>query len=697
MYKPLQSALILLSILFTPIAANAQTPIKGTNVASVDRMYNFVLEQNSSFDRAIAQAFIDISPIYGIRGDIAFCQSIIETGWFRFEGGTAMTPEDHNYCGLGCTSLGVKGQVFDTIEDGVRAQMQHLYAYCCTDPIPAGETVIDERFYYVSRGCAPTWEGLSNTWAMNDYYGSNILSMYNDLMSYSYNDTSLSANVSSVSLSGYYGQSSPSKSVTITGTGLSSAISYTTSSAAFKLSTSGWNNLTGGTLTITLDTSVSPGTYTGTITVQSGSYSVQISATGVVKDTPLSLTEKWNCSDYSGTRESKGWNAGSIRNFCYNDGKLYCVYDCDKIIVLNAQTGAYLGELGITEYITGGTFRFCDVKYIDGHIIACNLAQASKGEEFRVYAWDSDNEAPYVIYTTPNYNGATRIGDCMEVSGTWNNLTLTFANDNGTETIITDYVKDEVDNWTVKTTKLTSDGSTYFPIGNCARAHPFPGGYWVDGSAQYAGWAYSDSNTGNIINSYVYNTGITWGSIHRVFMWKTTKYCVDLVFNTVDGSTALANYYMGGRGRLSVVNSGDYSDADVICDFPANGLSNTSQNGNATGDVVVNTDNNSYVELWVCSTNQGLAYYTYGDVPSKNPPTLTATERISMQDANIIFDGNNIRCESDATITVYSATGNIAAKADRSVLSTDNLQKGIYIVKAIGSDGRQSVKKIIIK
>jgi hypothetical protein len=85
---------------------------------------------------------------------------------------------------MGVTSKGLKGNSFDTIEDGVRAQMQHLYAYANKLELPKGEELIDPRFKYVTRGIAPDWEDLNMRWAMNDNYGQHILSVQNDLIEF---------------------------------------------------------------------------------------------------------------------------------------------------------------------------------------------------------------------------------------------------------------------------------------------------------------------------------------------------------------------------------------------------------------------------------------------------------------------------------------------------------------------------------
>ena len=61
----------------------------------------------------------------GVRGDIAFAQSCLETGNFGFSG-SAVTLDQNNFCGMGVTSNGMKGNFFDTPQLGIRAQVQHF-------------------------------------------------------------------------------------------------------------------------------------------------------------------------------------------------------------------------------------------------------------------------------------------------------------------------------------------------------------------------------------------------------------------------------------------------------------------------------------------------------------------------------------------------------------------------------------------
>ena len=164
--------------------------IGGEMRVSAEMMTAFVRRHNPDFDHSIAEAYVEIGRIYGVRGDVAFCQAIVETGWFRFNGGTAMTADDHNYCGLGVVKLGRRGASFPSVGDGVRAHLQHLYAYAvdCKKghiDLPEGESLVDPRFGAVRRGSATTWHDLAGRWAQNSHYGKRILKLYEMLLGFS--------------------------------------------------------------------------------------------------------------------------------------------------------------------------------------------------------------------------------------------------------------------------------------------------------------------------------------------------------------------------------------------------------------------------------------------------------------------------------------------------------------------------------
>lgn len=174
----------------------AKHPIMGKNKAALKQMIDFVQAVNTHFNTMIAYHFLEISAKYGVRGDIAFCQSIHETNWFLFGGD--VKPEQNNFAGIGATG-GVPGHSFSTLEEGITAQMQHLFAYATADPLPQGEKQVDPRFHLVTRGSAPNWEDLSGKWAYPGYdkakysslqqallagdtYGQRIMVLYNRMI-----------------------------------------------------------------------------------------------------------------------------------------------------------------------------------------------------------------------------------------------------------------------------------------------------------------------------------------------------------------------------------------------------------------------------------------------------------------------------------------------------------------------------------
>ena len=158
------------------------TPITGQAQATAAQMAAYIRSVNPN----VAQSVLDMIPHYlsegaaeGIRGDIAFAQSCLETGNFAFRG-SAVTLDQNNFCGMGVTQNGMKGNSFATPQLGIRAQIQHLKAYASTAPLQ--QACVDNRFRYVQRGCAPyvEWLGIPENpyhkgWAAGANYGAKIL------------------------------------------------------------------------------------------------------------------------------------------------------------------------------------------------------------------------------------------------------------------------------------------------------------------------------------------------------------------------------------------------------------------------------------------------------------------------------------------------------------------------------------------
>ena len=176
---------------------SSYTKIMETAVATAEQMKAYIKAKNP----AVTQSVIDMLPFYlsegkaeGVRGDIAFAQSCLETGNFKFEG-TAVTLAQNNFCGMGVTSKGKTGNSFDTPQIGIRAQVQHLKAYASTDSLV--NACVDPRFKYVTRGSAEYVEWLGQKenpngkgWATGKGYGGKILAILNAIIGTKVEETS---------------------------------------------------------------------------------------------------------------------------------------------------------------------------------------------------------------------------------------------------------------------------------------------------------------------------------------------------------------------------------------------------------------------------------------------------------------------------------------------------------------------------
>ena len=135
----------------------------------------------------LAARFIDEGASQGVRGDIAFAQSMLETGYLRYGG--LVRPTDLNFSGLGACDSCSRGLTFTSAELGVRAQIQHLYAYAAAgaDPAVLARPLADVRFARVQpAGRAALWEQMGNgNWATGPDYARKVLTIRRAMLAFS--------------------------------------------------------------------------------------------------------------------------------------------------------------------------------------------------------------------------------------------------------------------------------------------------------------------------------------------------------------------------------------------------------------------------------------------------------------------------------------------------------------------------------
>lgn len=171
-----------------------KTAIMGKAQATAQQMALFCRSKNSAPQltscslEQLAEMFIEEGEAEGVRGDVAFAQSLHETGYFKFGG--IVLPSQNNYAGIGALNGNATGQAasFPDPRTGVRAQIQHLKAYASTETLV--NACVDPRFSLVARGVAPyvEWLGAADNpqgrgWAVPGAgYGANIVKLLGQIM-----------------------------------------------------------------------------------------------------------------------------------------------------------------------------------------------------------------------------------------------------------------------------------------------------------------------------------------------------------------------------------------------------------------------------------------------------------------------------------------------------------------------------------
>lgn len=177
--------------------ADGQYPIMGESAVTVQEMVDYFNASGKEYPaeqlakggadsiETFCQMYYDEACAEGVRPEVAFAQTMKETGFLQYGGDASI--EQFNFAGLGTTGGGVPGNSYPDVQTGIRAQIQHLKAYATTDPL--AQECVDDRYEYVKKGAAPYVEWLGQQenpeglgWATGDNYGYDIVNMIKDMM-----------------------------------------------------------------------------------------------------------------------------------------------------------------------------------------------------------------------------------------------------------------------------------------------------------------------------------------------------------------------------------------------------------------------------------------------------------------------------------------------------------------------------------
>lgn len=171
-------------------------PIMGQSDITVQEMADYFNDSGETYPaeelskggadsiEAFCQIYYEEAEAEGVRPEVAFAQTMKETGFLQYGGDASI--EQFNFAGIGTTGGGVPGNSYPDVRTGVRAQIQHLKAYATTDALE--QECVDDRYQYVKKGAAPYVEWLGQQenpqgvgWATGENYGYDIVQMIRDM------------------------------------------------------------------------------------------------------------------------------------------------------------------------------------------------------------------------------------------------------------------------------------------------------------------------------------------------------------------------------------------------------------------------------------------------------------------------------------------------------------------------------------
>lgn len=147
-------------------------------------LISFIFKNNPSLSleyiKKIVSTYIEESRKEGVNHDIAISQMLLETGFLGYKG--QVSSHQNNFGGLGALDSGEMGAFFSSLEEGVRAHIQHLKAYASTKGLK--ENLVDPRFQLVKRGSARTFYELTGKWATDKVYHHKINNILTKILVY---------------------------------------------------------------------------------------------------------------------------------------------------------------------------------------------------------------------------------------------------------------------------------------------------------------------------------------------------------------------------------------------------------------------------------------------------------------------------------------------------------------------------------
>lgn len=414
----------------------------------------------------------------------------------------------------------------------------------------------------------------------------------------------------------------------------------------------------------------------------------------------VTITKNWERSDSLGTRHvwnsgdnSRGMASGSMggNERVFIATRSTAGSQVARVIILNAQTGDSVSVMNMTG-VTGGTHVISDAGITeDGVLLVSNLTTAvSSTSPLKIYKWVNETSAPTVAVQWGPAVAEGRYGDKITVTGKVSDGTARIyavKNISGTANIkYWDMMEDTGNPGTYIFNQSPKNLFDVSGLGVLASIGLRPDGgsyYKINGAniKQYAanGTQIGGESSGSIVNSK--------GNNVRYIGDDNQGNAVIAYFRYETGATA---YSRLGNHKVDFIRvlGNDLVNSTFITGTPSLGKT---ANGNGAGGVVVKKLTNNDVELYVLSTNNGVAKYTVSGLMTVATSSLNTTKesiKISKTASSLKVEGT-----TPVAIELLNTLGQkVQTVINANELNISNL-RGVHIIR-VNIEGKIFTQKI---
>lgn len=358
--------------------------------------------------------------------------------------------------------------------------------------------------------------------------------------------------------------------------------------------------------------------------------------------------------------------------------------------VLDAATGADVKSLDMTG-VTGGGFVISDAGMTeDGVLLVSNCTHSSSGP-FKVYKWTNEDEAPVTEISFPS--GAARYGDKITVTGKYSDGTARIYTIAGGVALsnykVQYFAMEQVEGiWKFKqtpdelNTSITATSSFFHHF----TKGPDNGFYFRSVGLSNFQQIKSDL-TANIGNTHPVT--MAQGGTLPVFIKSVGNF--DYACYLRYGSHATyAKPAVNQAEVIKIDRSQGITSATVVATSPSFGKLAP---GNGAGNVVVKHMPNGDADVFILSTQNGVARYRLSGSEIGTGVSSASTVSVTV----LVADGE-IRVEGIATagLNLYNLMGQLIDSKDNTTTMQIGRRKGIYLVQVTEKGRTVATQKIIL-